>query len=205
MFRLKKLNAAMMAVAASTTAFAATEIEEVIVTATKRASSAQETAVTVNVVDETMMDDADIGNFDDYVRHLPNVSSASVGPGRATVYIRGMAVQPITVLLSGAQGTTPNVALYLDEQPVTAPGRNLDVYATDIQRIEVLPGPQGTLFGASSQAGTIRLITNKPQVDAFTHGADLTVSNTRDGDISHGIEAYINIPVNEQMAGRGAF
>ena len=69
MFRLKKLNAAMMAVAASTTAFAATEIEEVIVTATKRASSAQETAVTVNVVDETMMDDADIGNFDDYVRH----------------------------------------------------------------------------------------------------------------------------------------
>ena len=205
MFRLKKLNAAMMAVAASTTGFAATEIEEVIVTATKRASSAQETAVAVNVLDETMMDDADIGNFDDYVRHLPNVSSASVGPGRATVYIRGMAVQPITVLLSGAQGTTPNVALYLDEQPVTAPGRNLDVYATDIQRIEVLPGPQGTLFGASSQAGTIRLITNKPKVDAFAHGADITMSNTKDGDTSTGIEAFINIPVNEQMAVRGAF
>ena len=124
MFRLKKLNAAMMAVAASTTAFAATEIEEVIVTATKRASSAQEIPVTVNVLDETTMDDVAIGNFDDYVRHLPNVSSASVGPGRATVYIRGMAVQPIAVLLSGAQGTTPNVALYLDDQPVTAPGQS---------------------------------------------------------------------------------
>ena len=205
MFRLKKLNAAMMAVAASTTAFAATEIEEVIVTATKRASSAQEIPVTVNVLDETTMDDVAIGNFDDYVRHLPNVSSASVGPGRATVYIRGMAVQPITVLLSGAQGTTPNVALYLDEQPVTAPGRNLDVYATDIQRIEVLPGPQGTLFGASSQAGTIRLITNKPQVDAFATGADVTMSNTKDGDISTAIEAFINIPVNDRMAVRGAF
>ncbi|MEE3133555.1 MAG: TonB-dependent receptor, partial [Pseudomonadota bacterium] len=205
MFRLKKLNAAMMAVAASTTAFAATEIEEVIVTATKRASSAQEIPVTVNVLDETTMDDVAIGNFDDYVRHLPNVSSASVGPGRATVYIRGMAVQPITVLLSGAQGTTPNVALYLDEQPVTAPGRNLDVYATDIQRIEVLPGPQGTLFGSSSQAGTIRLITNKPQVDAFATGADVTMSNTKDGDMSTAIEAFINIPVNDRMAVRGAF
>ena len=205
MFRLKKLNAAMMAVAASTTAFAATEIEEVIVTATKRASSAQEIPVTVNVLDETTMDDVAIGNFDDYVRHLPNVSSASVGPGRATVYIRGMAVQPITVLLSGAQGTTPNVALYLDEQPVTAPGRNLDVYATDIQRIEVLPGPQGTLFGASSQAGTIRLITNKPQVDAFATGADVTMSNTKDGDMSTAIEAFINIPVYDRMAVRGAF
>ena len=205
MFRLKKLNAAMMAVAASTTAFAATEIEEVIVTATKRASSAQEIPVTVNVLDETTMDDVAIGNFDDYVRHLPNVSSASVGPGRATVYIRGMAVQPITVLLSGAQGTTPNVALYLDEQPVTAPGRNLDVYATDIQRIEVLPGPQGTLFGASSQAGTIRLITNKPQVDAFATGADVTMSNTKDGDMSTAIEAFINIPVNDRLAVRGAF
>ena len=151
------------------------------------------------------MDDVAIGNFDDYVRHLPNVSSASVGPGRATVYIRGMAVQPITVLLSGAQGTTPNVALYLDEQPVTAPGRNLDVYATDIQRIEVLPGPQGTLFGASSQAGTIRLITNKPQVDAFATGADVTMSNTKDGDMSTAIEAFINIPVNDRMAVRGAF
>ena len=205
MFRLKKLNAAMMAVAASTTAFAATEIEEVIVTATKRASSAQEIPVTLNVLDETTMDDVAIGNFDDYVRHLPNVSSASVGPGRATVYIRGMAVQPITVLLSGAQGTTPNVALYLDEQPVTAPGRNLDVYATDIQRIEVLPGPQGTLFGASSQAGTIRLITNKPQVDAFATGADVTMSNTKDGDMSTAIEAFINIPVNDRLAVRGAF
>ena len=205
MFRLKKLNAAMMAVAASTTAFAATEIEEVIVTATKRASSAQEIPVTLNVLDETTMDDVAIGNFDDYVRHLPNVSSASVGPGRATVYIRGMAVQPITVLLSGAQGTTPNVALYLDEQPVTAPGRNLDVYATDIQRIEVLPGPQGTLFGASAQAGTIRLITNKPQVDAFATGADVTMSNTKDGDMSTAIEAFINIPVNDRLAVRGAF
>ena len=205
MFRLKKLNAAMMAVAASTTAFAATEIEEVIVTATKRASSAQEIPVTVNVLDETTMDDVAIGNFDDYVRHLPNVSSASVGPGRATVYIRGMAVQPITVLLSGAQGTSPNVALYLDEPPVTAPGRNLDVYATDIQRIEVLPGPQGTLFGASSQAGTIRLITNKPQVEAFATGADVTMSNTKDGDMSTAIEAFINIPVNDRMAVRGAF
>ena len=63
------------------------------------------------------------------------------------------------------KGSAPNVALYLDEQPVQVPGRNLDVYVADMERIEVLPGPQGTLFGASSQAGTVRLITNKPKFE----------------------------------------
>ena len=85
------------------------------------------------------------------------------GPGQSTIYIRGMSVDPVNVFLSAAQGSTPNVALYLDEQPIQVPGRNLDVYVADMERIEVLPGPQGTLFGASSQAGTVRLITNKPK------------------------------------------
>ncbi|PCI62902.1 MAG: TonB-dependent receptor [Kordiimonadales bacterium] len=170
-------------------------IEEIIVTATKRAASTQDVSVAVSAISSDGIYQQNIGNFDDYLRYLPNVTAGGRGPGQSTAFIRGLAVQPITVLLSGAQGTTPNVALYLDEQPVTAPGRNLDVYAADLARIEVLPGPQGTLFGASSQAGTIRLITQKPDLDEFSAHVKSSVSTTKNGAFSGSIEGVINIPI----------
>ncbi|TNE64760.1 MAG: TonB-dependent receptor [Alphaproteobacteria bacterium] len=172
-------------------------IQEIVVTATKRSASTQDIPVAVQAMDAKALRDQNIGNFDDYVRMMPNVTAGGRGPGQSTVFIRGMAVQPITVMLSGAQGTTPNVALYLDEQPVTAPGRNLDVYAADLERIEVLPGPQGTLFGASSQAGTIRYITHKPNTAEFEAGFKATASTTRHGEMSESVEGYINVPVVE--------
>ncbi len=84
-------------------------------------------------------------------------------PGMREIYIRGSATEQGSVTVSSAQGSAPGVALYLDETPVSFGGRNLDVYAADLERIEVLAGPQGTLFGASSQAGNMRMITNKPR------------------------------------------
>jgi outer membrane receptor protein involved in Fe transport len=100
----------------------------------------------------------------------------------------------------------PNVALYLDEQPVSSGGRNLDLYTADIARVEVLPGPQGTLFGASSQAGTIRLITNKPDFDGFQAGFDASYSTTSKGEPSNSVEAFVNIPIIEdKFAIRGVF
>lgn len=185
---------------------AAAQVETITVTATKREQTAQSIPVTVNAVSEETIKELEIDNFDDYVRYLPGVTAGGRGPGQSTAYIRGMAVQPITVLLSGAQGTTPNVALYLDEQPVTAPGRNLDVYAVDLERIEVLPGPQGTLFGASSQAGTIRLITNKPDFEGFSAGFESSFGFTEHSDdFSTGLEGYVNVPINDRVAVRGAF
>lgn len=207
MFKPNKLRAAIitaMATSATGGAHSAT-IDEVIVTATKRSASTQDIPVAIQALSEESLNDLNVDSFDDYVRHLPSVTSGGRGPGQQTVYIRGMAVQPITVLLSGAQGTTPNVALYLDEQPVTAPGRNLDVYATDIQRIEVLKGPQGTLYGASSQAGTVRLITNKPKFDRVSGKVSTEIGSTRHGDMSTSVEAVINVPVNDRLAVRGAF
>ena len=204
MFERKKLSAAIISVLATTGATAATEIEEVVVTATKRASSTQDIPVAVQAITEDTLEDLAIGNFEDYIRYLPNVTAGGRGPGQNTAYIRGMAIEPITVLLSGAQGTAPNVAMYLDEQPVTAPARNLDLYATDVQRVEVLAGPQGTLFGASSQAGTIRLITNKPEFDGFDIGVDLSISTTEYGEESETVETFINIPVNDRIALRAA-
>jgi outer membrane receptor protein involved in Fe transport len=95
--------------------------------------------------------------------------------------------------------------MYLDEQPVTAGGRNLDVYVTDMERIEVLPGPQGTLYGASSMAGTVRLITNKPVLDEFQTRFAGSYSQTHKGTDSHTLEAMINIPIiSDKLAFRAA-
>lgn len=181
------------------------KIETIVVTATKRSQNIQETPLAVQAMGAEELKDNNIGNFDDFVRYMPNVTVGGRGPGQADVFIRGMAIQPITVMLSGAQGTSPNVALYIDEQPVTAPGRNLDVYATDLERIEVLPGPQGTLFGASSQAGTVRYITNKPQTDGFEAGFTSSISNTKEGEMSNSVEAFINLPLTDELAFRAAF
>jgi len=182
------------------------EIDRMVVTATKTEEvDLQEAALTVQAVGEEQLQQLGIGNFDDLRNSVPSLNAASRGPGQQTIFLRGMAVQPITVLLSGAQGTMPNVALYVDEQPVTAPGRNLDVYATDLQRVEVLPGPQGTLFGASSQAGTIRYITNKPELGVFDAGFTGEASFTNDGEMNSSGEGFLNIPLGRNTAARAAF
>ena len=104
--------------------------------------------------------------------------------------------------MSSVQALQPSVAFYLDEQPVSMQGRNLDIYATDVERIEVLPGPQGTLFGASSQSGTVRLITNKPSHDGFAAGFDTSMSTTKGGDMSNSVEAYFNLSLTDSLAVR---
>ena len=90
----------------------------------------------------------------------------------------------------------------MDEQPLSQPGRNLDVYVADINRVEVLKGPQGTLFGASSQAGTVRLITNKPDPSGFSGNARFSAAQTSDGDPSYSGEGMINIPISDSFTAR---
>lgn len=180
-------------------------IEEVIVTATKRAESAQDIPVTVQAFNGKAIKDLNVSSFDEYSKYLPNISRAGRGPGQNEIFIRGQAVDSIKIQLAEAQGTAPNVALYLDEQPLTTGGRNMDLYVTDIERIEVLAGPQGTLFGASSQAGTVRLITNKPNFDEFDAGIEFGLSDTKSGDMSNSVEAFLNIPlIDDKLAVRVA-
>jgi outer membrane receptor protein involved in Fe transport len=169
------------------------EFEEIVVTATKRATDLQDTPIAVQALGEEKLDELNIGNFDDYIRYLPNVNAAGRGPGQSSIFIRGMATDSSDQTSIEIGAPVPNVALYLDEQPVSSGGRNLDLYVSDIARVEVLPGPQGTLFGASSQAGTIRLITNKPVYNEFQAGFDASYSSTKGGDDSNSVEAFINI------------
>ncbi|MEC9415642.1 MAG: TonB-dependent receptor, partial [Pseudomonadota bacterium] len=180
-------------------------IEEITVTATKRSASMQDIPLAVQAMDSQQLEDQNIQSFSDYVKHLPSVNAGGRGPGQNEIYIRGAAVDAINITVAESQGSAPNVALYLDEQPVTAGGRNLDVYVTDMERIEVLPGPQGTLYGASSMAGTVRLITNKPNLDEFQASWTGSYSRTNGGEASNNVEAMINIPIVEgKMAFRAA-
>ena len=175
-------------------------IEEVIVTATKRAESMQDIAVSVSALQGDALDQLRVNSFDDYIKHLPNVVMMGVGPGQSEIYIRGAATEQSKNTIASIQGSSPATALYLDEQPVSFGGRNLDVYVTDMSRIEVLPGPQGTLFGASSQSGTVRLITNKPDTTRFEGGVKLGASSTADGGMSNSQEAFLNAPISDRAA-----
>ena len=181
------------------------QIEEVVVSATKKDESASKIPVTVTALTEETLKEMNVSNFDEYVEYLPNVTSVGRGPGQSTIYIRGLAVDSVNVMLASAAGSQPNVALYIDEQPAQVPGRNLDVYVADMERVEVLPGPQGTLFGASSQAGTVRLITNKPKFGVTEGGFNTSAFSTYSGDPSNSLDAFINIPINDAWSIRGVF
>ncbi|KMT64853.1 TonB-dependent receptor [Catenovulum maritimum] len=176
------------------------EIEVIEVTSSKRVKNMQKVPVAIQALSSQTLAEQNLSNLDSLNLYLPNVNIASRGPGQADIFMRGMAIQPIAVMLSGAQGTMPNVAVYLDEQPVTAPGRNIDVYTHDLERVEVLAGPQGTLFGASSQAGTIRYITNKPTRGTFEASTSLGFANTKHGETSHSAQGMLNLPITDDLS-----
>ena len=177
-------------------------LETVVVTATKREASLQDVSVSVNALGGDSLRDIGVETFDEYVDYLPNVVAAGNGPGKKEIYIRGSATEQTSVTISSAQGSSPGVALYLDEQSVSFGGRNLDVYGADLERIEVLSGPQGTLFGASSQSGSLRLISRKPDPVRFDTGFNTLFSTTNDGADSAAADAFVNIPLSDSLAVR---
>lgn len=196
-----KRNALFCAILAASTAQA--QIQEVIVTATKQEASTQDIPVAVSALGEEALEQLGITDFTDYLIQMPGVTAGGGGPGQNTIYIRGVASTTPNLTTSGVAGLAPNVALYLDEQPLSQPGRNLDVYAADLNRIEILKGPQGTLFGASSQAGTVRLITNKPDPTGFAGKVSLGAAHTEGGDRSKNVEVMINAPITDSLTFRG--
>jgi len=172
------------------------QLEKIIVTSTRRSENQQSVPLAVQAMSGKKLQELGIDSFEDYIALLPGVSSDGQGPGKQETYIRGVSAGRADVRLAGIGGE-PSVAFYLDEAPITTPGRNIDLYAVDLQRVEVLKGPQGTLFGASSQAGTVRLITNKPVLDGFRVGGEIGMSSTKSGGISNKSEGYVNIPIVE--------
>lgn len=170
---------------------------EIVVTAQKRSENLQNVPISIQALGTEKLDQLNVSDFKDYAAQLPSVSFQSSGaPGSSLVYMRGVA--------SGGDGnhsgSLPSVGVYLDEQPVTTIGGNLDVHIYDIARIESLSGPQGTLYGASSQAGTIRIITNKPSTSGFEGRVDAEVNKVTDGGWGGKLEGMINAPISDRAA-----
>ena len=178
------------------------EIEEVVVTARKKTESLQDVPLSVSALRESALDEKGISVFEDYLLQLPSVTAGGSGPGTSTIYIRGLASTTPNLTTAGVAGLAPNVSFYLDEQPLAQPGRNLDVYAADMARIEVLAGPQGTLFGASSQAGVVRMITNKPVIGETSGNVEVESRFMPDGDSGAKVELVGNMPIGESTAAR---
>jgi iron complex outermembrane receptor protein len=173
-------------------------LENVIVTAQKRTENLQEVPLSIQALGSERLEELHVKGFEDYVRYLPTVSYQTFGPGFAQVYMRGVA--------SGGDGnhsgSLPSVGIYLDEQPITTIQGALDVQPYDVARVEALAGPQGTLYGASSQSGTIRIITNKPDASGFEAGYDLEGSTMTDGGDGYLAQGFVNVPLTPTAAVR---
>ncbi|WP_068071891.1 TonB-dependent receptor [Novosphingobium lentum] len=170
----------------------------IIVTAQKRSENLQNVPISIQALSTKKLDQLNVTRFSDYAQQLPSVTFQALGgtPGTNVVYMRGVA--------SGGDGnhsgSLPSVGVYLDEQPVTTIGGNLDVHIYDIARIESLSGPQGTLYGASSEAGTIRIITNKPSLAGFEGRVDAEVNTVHNGGTGAKVEGMINAPLSSNAA-----
>src|ERR1700686_5028688 len=171
------------------------ELSEVIVTANRREEDLQDVPITVQVLTGDALARLNATTFDDFVTYLPGVTAHGVGPGQSNIYVRGLATAVGGIQSSGSLGTFSNVAVYLDEQSAQLPNRNLDIYAADLERIEILEGPQGTLFGAGAQAGVVRYITNKPKLNVTEGNVEAGYGVTAHGDPNSDLTAVLNVPL----------
>jgi outer membrane receptor protein involved in Fe transport len=175
-------------------------LEEVVVSAQKRTENLQDVPLSVQALGTARIEELHLQNFADYASFLPTLSyqngGQGGGPGFQRAFMRGIA--------SGAvpnhSGSAPSVGTYLDEQPVTTIAGALDIHLYDIARVEALAGPQGTLYGASSQSGTIRIITNKPDPSGFEARYDLEANSLAHGGQGYTGEGFVNIPLSDKAA-----
>jgi iron complex outermembrane recepter protein len=174
---------------------AAAGIQEIVVTAQRRIENVQDVPIAIQAFSGETLQKLNVTTFDDLIKHLPNVSGASQGPGQVQIFMRGLSAGSVPTQSGGSINGFPNVALYLDEQSGQLPGRNLDVYAADLERVEVLEGPQGTLFGAGAQAGVIRYITNKPKLNKTEGSAIAGYGVTERGDPNSNFTTVLNVPL----------
>ncbi len=170
-------------------------IEDIVVTATRREESLNKVPLAIQALSGDSLSDLNITKFDKLIEYLPNVRSASRGPGASSIFIRGLSTDSPGLQVAGTAGAQPTVALYINDAPASLVGRNLDLYAVDLQRVEVLAGPQGTLFGASAMGGAVRYITNKPDTSEFHAGFNASYAFTKSGKESVAGDAFINVPI----------
>jgi outer membrane receptor protein involved in Fe transport len=168
-------------------------IEEVVVTATKRGEiSIMDIAGSIQAFDTESIRNQNLFSMEDYSKFTPSISYFGNQTGQGKIFFRGIADAPDTFIVS------QSAAVYLDEQPITM-GAAVDVRLVDIKRVEALSGPQGTLYGSSSQSGTLRIVTNKPDPTKFEAFADVSLKGMSEGDNSFDFSGMVNIPLAEDQ------
>ena len=173
---------------------ATADLEEVVVTARKREETLLEIPQEIQAISQQEMERANISTVQDLQRFVPSLTYIAATPGRATIYFRGVADSSNSFIADSS------AAVYLDEQPLTQSALQPEVRLVDIERIEALPGPQGTLYGSSSQSGTLRYITNKPDPTGFYTDVRLDGHTVDHGDEGYELSGVLNLPVGENMA-----
>jgi outer membrane receptor protein involved in Fe transport len=173
-----------------------TKLEQVVVTATRRNENLQDVGQSITALSTEDIEKQAFQSLQDVIGALPSVSNVSALPGRTNVVMRGVSAGSDEYRLDS------QVAIYLDDQPMTSISQQVDVRLIDIARIESLPGPQGTLFGSSSQSGTLRYITNKPDPAGLSGQFDADFGTTKGGEESYDVSGWVNIPVSDNIAVR---
>lgn len=168
-------------------------IEEIVVTATKRAVNIQDVPQSIIAFSTAEIERRGILDMADIASNLPSITLSSSRAGRNELVYRGISN-------GGSWRLESQVAMYLDEMPMTMSTTQLDPRMVDIERVESLPGPQGTLFGSASQAGTLRVVTNKPRFDEVAGEVSAEIKSTRDGEESYDVSGHLNIPVSDNFA-----
>src|SRR5579864_800688 len=177
---------------------------EVVVTAQRRAENLQDVPITVQAISGQQLEQLNVVSFNDLLKYTPNVSYSGNGPGTGNIFMRGLGGVGSGNQSQSTTAPFPNVALYLDEQSMQFPARNNDVYLVDLERVEVLEGPQGTLFGGGAQAGAIRYITNKPKFDSVSGEANSAYGITAHGRANTVVNGVLNVPLTDSLGLRGA-
>jgi iron complex outermembrane recepter protein len=169
-------------------------LEELIVTSTKRARDPQDIAVSVATVSAEQIEAMGVRDTGDLVSLVAGLSSTNQGPGRNKIFLRGQSDGPI------AERTQSTVGIYIDESPLVYSDTNPDFRLVDVERIEVLRGPQGTLFGAGSLGGTFRIITNKPDPSEILGRVSMSGAFTNSGAPSYTVDGMINVPISSDRS-----
>ena len=194
-FRRKALTAFISSsVFALQTAHAAPVLEEVIVTSTKEMQNLQDVPQAITAFTTSDIEKQGFVGIDEYAKKIPALSFSRREPGGTSVVFRGVATSAISY------GTNSSSSVYLDEQPITSDGANANPRMIDIERLEALSGPQGTLFGDSSQSGALRIITNKADPSGFSAWVEGDLGYVERGEAEGGISAMVNLPLNDSMA-----
>lgn len=172
------------------------QLEEVVVTASKRTESLQDVPMAISALGTAALEEKGVVDFESYARLMPGLSYVDAGVGKRKLIVRGLS--------SGTDfgGEQATVSVYIDDVPLTSSVSFPDLHMFDIERLELLRGPQGTLYGSGAMGGTLKIITNKPQFEEFEAKLDASYASIEDGDTSYALNGMINVPITDTLSVR---